>query len=199
MVMVSAKDRGRAGGARPPHPRARSSASAASTVVVLPGRRRARGWARALRLRRRLRPAGDRGQRLRADRPARARRSTATAGGRSSAGELSSATTTSRARSPPRRRPTASASTAPTSSTASCTRTSPTFRRQLREAAALYPGGEELLAAKIVGRWRDGTPLDASPDRQDPALVTDTPRNNAFDYGATRPACAARSARTSAA
>jgi Dyp-type peroxidase family len=57
------------------------------------------------------------------------------------------------------------------------------FRRQLREAAALYPGGEELLAAKLVGRWRDGTPLDVSPHGQDPALVTDKARNNAFDYG----------------
>ena len=35
------------------------------------------------------------------------------------------------------------------------------FRAQLAEAAAHYPGGEELLAAKIVGRWRDGTPIDA--------------------------------------
>jgi Dyp-type peroxidase family len=58
-----------------------------------------------------------------------------------------------------------------------------TFRRQLREAAALYPGGEELLAAKLVGRWRDGTPLDSSPNAEDPALVEDKSRNNAFDYG----------------
>jgi Dyp-type peroxidase family len=57
------------------------------------------------------------------------------------------------------------------------------FRRLLREAAAHYPGGEELLAAKIVGRWRDGTPLDVSPDRPDPSLVADKARNNAFDYG----------------
>jgi Dyp-type peroxidase family len=57
------------------------------------------------------------------------------------------------------------------------------FRRMLREAAAVYLGGEELLAAKIVGRWRDGTPLDASPERPDPAIVADRSRNNAFDYG----------------
>jgi Dyp-type peroxidase family len=57
------------------------------------------------------------------------------------------------------------------------------FRRMLREAAAHYAGGEELLAAKIVGRWRDGTPLDRSPERPDPALVADATRNNAFDYG----------------
>jgi Dyp-type peroxidase family len=57
------------------------------------------------------------------------------------------------------------------------------FRRMLREAAANYPGGEELLAAKIVGRWRDGTPLAVSPGRPDPAVVADKARNNAFDYG----------------
>jgi Dyp-type peroxidase family len=57
------------------------------------------------------------------------------------------------------------------------------FRRMLREAAAHYPGGEELLAAKIVGRWRDGTPLAVSPDRPDQAIVADKSRNNAFDYG----------------
>ena len=51
------------------------------------------------------------------------------------------------------------------------------------EAAALYPGGEELLAAKLVGRWRDGTPLDSSPHAEDPGLVADKSRNNAFDYG----------------
>jgi deferrochelatase/peroxidase EfeB len=39
------------------------------------------------------------------------------------------------------------------------------FRRALREGARLYDGGdEELLAAKVVGRWRNGTPLVLSPD-----------------------------------
>jgi Dyp-type peroxidase family len=57
------------------------------------------------------------------------------------------------------------------------------FRRLLREAAANYPGGEELLAAKIVGRWRDGTPLDVSHERPDPGVVADPKRNNAFDFG----------------
>jgi Dyp-type peroxidase family len=56
------------------------------------------------------------------------------------------------------------------------------FRRMLAAAARLYPQGEELLAAKVVGRWRDGTPLDASPDRPDAALVADELRNNAFGY-----------------
>jgi Dyp-type peroxidase family len=56
------------------------------------------------------------------------------------------------------------------------------FRRQLREAAALYRDGEELLAAKLVGRWRDGTPLDTRPGGEDKTLVEDKSRNNAFDY-----------------
>ena len=47
------------------------------------------------------------------------------------------------------------------------------FRRTLADAARHYPGGEEQLAAKLVGRWRDGTPLDLSPDRPDPAIVAD--------------------------
>jgi Dyp-type peroxidase family len=59
-----------------------------------------------------------------------------------------------------------------------------TFRARLRESAKLYPGGEELLAAKIVGRWRDGTPLDLSPSRSDPAIVADEQRNNDFSYAA---------------
>jgi Dyp-type peroxidase family len=57
------------------------------------------------------------------------------------------------------------------------------FRRQLRRAAELYPGSEELLAAKLVGRWRDGTPLVLSPEQPDPEIAHDRARNNAFSYG----------------
>ena len=39
------------------------------------------------------------------------------------------------------------------------------FRRFVAEAD--YPGGPELLAAKIVGRWPDGTPLALAPDGPD--------------------------------
>ena len=56
------------------------------------------------------------------------------------------------------------------------------FRRTLAGAARHYPGGEDQLAAKLVGRWRDGTPLELSPDRPDPAIVADEARNNAFSY-----------------
>jgi Dyp-type peroxidase family len=58
------------------------------------------------------------------------------------------------------------------------------FRRRLTESARLYPGGEELLAAKIVGRWRDGTPIELSAEQPDPSIVADENRNNAFGYGA---------------
>jgi len=57
-----------------------------------------------------------------------------------------------------------------------------TFREQLARAAQLYSGSEELLAAKIVGRWRDGTPIDLSPERPDAAIVSNDNRNNAFSY-----------------
>jgi Dyp-type peroxidase family len=56
------------------------------------------------------------------------------------------------------------------------------FRQRIIESATLYPGGEELLAAKIVGRWRDGTPIERSPEAADPATVADEQRNNAFGY-----------------
>jgi Dyp-type peroxidase family len=58
-----------------------------------------------------------------------------------------------------------------------------TFRRYLKEKAQLYGGGEEKLAAKFVGRWPDGTPLELSPDRQDPQIVQDKNRNVNFTYG----------------
>jgi Dyp-type peroxidase family len=56
------------------------------------------------------------------------------------------------------------------------------FRRYVEEAGRLYPGGPELLAAKIVGRWRDGTPLACSPDRPDPGLVDDPEGINDFSF-----------------
>jgi Dyp-type peroxidase family len=57
------------------------------------------------------------------------------------------------------------------------------FRQFLSEQAYSVPGGEEALAARIVGRWRDGTPVTLSPHRPDPALAQDAARNNDFRYG----------------
>jgi Dyp-type peroxidase family len=51
----------------------------------------------------------------------------------------------------------------------------------------LHENGEteeerELIAAKLVGRWRSGAPLVLAPDKDDPALGADAKRNNNFDY-----------------
>jgi len=57
------------------------------------------------------------------------------------------------------------------------------FRRSLREGAKRYhDGDEEKLAAKVVGRWRDGTPLMLSPDAPDPTFSPSTPGGNDFRY-----------------
>jgi len=57
------------------------------------------------------------------------------------------------------------------------------FRRFLRDVGAAYPRGPAELAAKIMGRWSDGTPLSLSPDHPDPALAADTDRASDFLYG----------------
>lgn len=56
------------------------------------------------------------------------------------------------------------------------------FRRFLA-AHESDPGGAELLAAKMVGRWRSGCPVELSPDRDDPEIAADPLRNNDFSYG----------------
>ena len=56
------------------------------------------------------------------------------------------------------------------------------FRRFLAERSRAYAGGEEKLAAALMGRWRDGTPIELSPDAADPALGFDLQRNNDFVY-----------------
>jgi deferrochelatase/peroxidase EfeB len=42
---------------------------------------------------------------------------------------------------------------------------------------------QELLAAKLMGRWRSGAPLVLAPDRDNPELGGDLHRTNDFDYG----------------
>ena len=59
-----------------------------------------------------------------------------------------------------------------------------TFRAYLDEHAGKYGGGKEKLAAKFIGRWADGTPLELSPDKPDQAIVQDPNRNTNFTYGA---------------
>ena len=59
-----------------------------------------------------------------------------------------------------------------------------TFRAYLDQHAEKYSGGKDKLAAKFIGRWRDGTPLELSPDRRDPDLAQDPQRSTNFTYGA---------------
>jgi deferrochelatase/peroxidase EfeB len=41
---------------------------------------------------------------------------------------------------------------------------------------------QELVAAKLMGRWRSGAPLVLAPDKDDPALGADPQRHNDFNY-----------------
>ena len=59
----------------------------------------------------------------------------------------------------------------------------PEFRRFVREQAARLAMDPELLAARMVGRWKTGAPIELSPRRDDPALSRDDGRNNDFEYG----------------
>ena len=60
------------------------------------------------------------------------------------------------------------------------------FRDFLHQHAAT-PDEQELLAAKLMGRWRSGAPLVLAPDKDDPELAADRQRNNNFDYGKMDP------------
>ena len=55
------------------------------------------------------------------------------------------------------------------------------FNRFLRDNAQTDQE-RELLAAKLVGRWRSGAPLTLAPTEDDPALGQDPYRNNDFNY-----------------
>lgn len=54
--------------------------------------------------------------------------------------------------------------------------------RQFLKANASTPEEEELLAAKMLGRWRSGAPLALRPEHDDPQLGADPTRNNDFLY-----------------
>jgi Dyp-type peroxidase family len=55
------------------------------------------------------------------------------------------------------------------------------FRAFLRQNAQT-PEERELLAAKLMGRWRSGAPLVLAPDKDDRQLAADPQRNNDFNY-----------------
>src|SRR6202007_2917398 len=55
------------------------------------------------------------------------------------------------------------------------------FRQYLR-ANSTSPGGEEFLAAKMLGRWRSVAPLALCPVHDDPERGADPRRNNDFLY-----------------
>ena len=47
------------------------------------------------------------------------------------------------------------------------------FNDYLNKAAENFPGGKELLAAKFVGRWRNGVPITTFPNEQDANDLSD--------------------------
>jgi Dyp-type peroxidase family len=61
------------------------------------------------------------------------------------------------------------------------------FRRYLN-ANSNSPQDEELLAAKMMGRWRSGAPLALCPFHDDPQLGADPRRNNDFLFEQDDPA-----------
>src|SRR4051812_7104062 len=55
------------------------------------------------------------------------------------------------------------------------------YRSYLRDRAATR-AEENLLGAKMVGRWQSGAPLAVTPDGDDPELGSDPRRNNDFGF-----------------
>ena len=78
-------------------------------------------------------------------------------------------------------------STEPMWSSASCIRMRPRSaviwrRARRRSTVPATLRHQELLAAKMMGRWRSGCPVDLSPDKDDPAIAADPQRRNDFTY-----------------
>jgi deferrochelatase/peroxidase EfeB len=60
------------------------------------------------------------------------------------------------------------------------------FRDFLRQHGK-SPEQQELIAAKLMGRWRSGAPLVLAPHKDDPVLGADLQRTNNFNYGSMDP------------
>ena len=58
----------------------------------------------------------------------------------------------------------------------------PEFRKFVAEQAARLGMDRELLAARMVGRWKSGAPMELAPLRDNSALGADDSRNNDFSY-----------------
>jgi len=54
--------------------------------------------------------------------------------------------------------------------------------REFLHSHGKTPEERELVAAKLMGRWRSGAPLVLAPDKDDPSLGADMQRNNDFNY-----------------
>src|SRR5215212_1065354 len=61
------------------------------------------------------------------------------------------------------------------------------FRDFLRQHGGPTTEGQELIAAKLMGRWRSGAPLVLAPEKDDFALGADYQRNNNFNYSKMDP------------
>ena len=61
------------------------------------------------------------------------------------------------------------------------------FRDFLREQGGPTAEEQELLAAKLMGRWRSGAPLVLAPEKDDPSIADDPQRNNNFNYAKMDP------------
>ena len=60
------------------------------------------------------------------------------------------------------------------------------FRDFLRQHGETHDE-QELVAAKLMGRWRSGAPLVLTPEKDDPKLASDLQHTNDFDYGKMDP------------
>jgi Dyp-type peroxidase family len=59
----------------------------------------------------------------------------------------------------------------------------PEFRRFVSSQAARLGMEPDLLAARMVGRWKSGAPLELAPRHDDTRLGGDPLRNNDFEFG----------------